>query len=557
LPARQDQAQRDERQIRRPITERLERAIKRLRRCCAHAPGENRLRNRPLIAAAVEKIRVELLELHGMRFAGKVALLCTLAVFTLGASSRPIAPAFLSRMRVAAGPVYGAHLVSITRGRTRDALAIRTDSHGSRFTTSQCPGTICFGTHLACLRLYSINMNGTALPRSDQLDLELRGVRTVLSGAFLHPSFERDGGSIADGGPVVVHGERYQRLFVQNVDALPMEVYVDPGTALVRALRDVNGDAAFVLRDYRKVGGLTLPFAIERAGGGAIAYASQRTSPDPFTAPQGLRPQVVSSAALSIDPQSDAPVGECTLDGTPARCLIDTGNSGLSISLELAERLGLQPIGAFEVSGLGTYATEVVRAGPLLIGGLQFPEANYAVLNDIHRYGYDMVLGADILATSQVAIDYANHTVSFTPSGDAPTDHLTVPLAFENFIPVVPVKLDSVESLLALDTGDESTINLAYDYYSQHNDLFTPTASTGVSGVGGDSVELMGRISDVQIGAFHVLSQHIGTTRVLHGTADGHLGAGFLRHFRVVLDYAKGRLWLDPRPGDPAVQLAK
>ena len=57
-------------------------------------------------------------------------------------------------------------------------------------------------------------------------------------------------------------------------------------------------------------------------------------------------------------------------------------------------------LGTYHVRGLGDYSTQVVRAGPLQVGNATFPDAYYVVLNDVSRYGYDVVLGADFVASS-------------------------------------------------------------------------------------------------------------------------------------------------------------
>ncbi|MBV8726711.1 MAG: aspartyl protease family protein, partial [Candidatus Eremiobacteraeota bacterium] len=261
----------------------------------------------------------------------------------------------------------------------------------------------------------------------------------------------------------------------------------------------------------------------------------------------------VNPTSIPMLDAGDTPIIPCTIGAITLRCLLDTGNSGLSVSLEFAEQQHLSPVGEYEVRGLGRYATEVVRAGPLSIGGVQFPNANYVVLHDIHRFRYDAILGADVLAHATVAIDYGERTVQFD-QGMLSSSTSMVPLAFFNFIPVVPVRLGSTMAALAIDTGDESTINLSYDYYSQHPGLFSATATQTVSGVGGSGEELIGEIAQVQVGDFRVEAQQIGATKSLHATAQGHLGGGFLSHFRVILEYARERLGLSPRTGDPAVK---
>ena len=57
----------------------------------------------------------------------------------------------------------------------------------------------------------------------------------------------------------------------------------------------------------------------------------------------------------------------------------------------------------------------------------------------------------------------------------------------------------------------------------------------------------MGTIPSLQIGTLMTGPQTIGTTRTLKGTANGHLGAGFLSGFVVVLDYAHERMVLLPK----------
>ena len=124
---------------------------------------------------------------------------------------------------------------------------------------------------------------------------------------------------------------------------------------------------------------------------------------------------------------------------------------------------------------------------------------------------------------------------------------ITVPIAFENFVPVVNVGLGDLDTALAVDTGDESNINLAYDFYAKHPGLFSVTQRRSVSGIGGSSIEMIGEIPQVRIGDYRTGPQRIGTTQTLHGTAFGHLGAAFLQQFIVQLDYAAAQLRLTPR----------
>lgn len=485
-----------------------------------------------------------------MGFAARIALFCVLAPLALGAAPAAPLPPVLAKMRAAAGPVYSAHLLSTAPHLVDGQEAmLDEDVQGLRFWLRQCTGSVCVSTYFDGERLFSVNINDTALPRSPAPEAYLRALRIIGTLQFLAPDFTLNGGSVRDGGFVTFHGRRCRRLYVSDAIATPMILYVDAKTWLVSGARNVDGDITYVMRDYRRAGPYELPFTIDRNGEPLERYVTRRVASGSIEAPHGLSPSFGEApAGMALDPQSATPVGTCSIGGVSARCLIDTGNSSMSMSLELADRLGLRPIGMLRVAGLGNYATEVVRAGPLRLGNVRFGDADYIVLSDIHRYGYDLVLGADIMANARVTIDNGRHALYFDGRTAGDGDGATLPLAFQNFVPVISVTLGDLPTMLAVDTGDESNINLAYDYYRLHSDLFAPTSSTNVSGVGGASVEMLGRIPSVTIGSIKASNQEIGTTRTLKGTADGHLGARFLSNYVLVFDYAHGRLQLFPEP---------
>jgi hypothetical protein len=486
-----------------------------------------------------------------MRFAAWAALLCVFAVPLFGASAQPSMPLpqLLARMRAVNGGLWNAHISSTSPHVIDGSQALMdTEVQGLRYVLTQCSGRACLGTYFDGKDLYSVNINGTALPRSATPEAYLRALRILGTLYFLSPGFTAKGGRIDDGGSVTFQGRRCRRIYVSDPIALPMAVFVDPQSGLVAGASDVNGDASYTMRDYRRVGSYMLPYEIERNGVPLERYISRRIDDAPLQTPRGLTPQLTSNpAGMPLDPQSTSPLGTCSIGGVTARCLIDTGNSALSMSLELAEQLHLEPIGMMKISGLGNYATEVVRAGPLQIGNVRYGDANYVVLSDIHRYGYDIVIGADVFASTPITIDYAKHALYFGGDTQADRQGVTVPLAFENFVPVVSVTLGEQPASLAVDTGDQSNINLAYEYYQQHPSLFQATKTEEVSGVGGHSTEIIGEIAQIRIGALTAENQQIGATQTLRGTANGHLGAGFLSKYRVTLDYAHQLLRLLPK----------
>jgi hypothetical protein len=482
-------------------------------------------------------------------FAARLALLFAVASLTAAPAQADQLGALLARMRAFSGPVWQAHLTSTSFvSLDNETAEMRSESQNLRFATYECADNLCAGTYFDGDRLFDININGTALPESDGPDLYLRGERTIASLAFLDPNFTETGGRIVDDGSFTISGVRYRSLVVSNGDGTPMQVFVDPRTGSVRYLRDVDGDATFEYRDYRRVGGAyVLPFLVMRNGSVLERYHTRAPARENFPAPHGPTPTFSGgSVAVSTDPVRTIPVFTCSIGGVTTTCLLDSGNSGLAISRELADRLHAPAVGSFQVRGLGNYTTDVVRGADLQVGNATWGPANYVVLRDIHRFGYDLVLGADVLASTTVALDPVAHTIAFgvpEPSGGT-----NIHLAFSNFVPVVIVQLGKIGAQLALDTGDESNINLSYDFYNDHRDLFNATEQRNVSGIGGTSVELIGTIPQVRIGDLAMPQQRIGTTQSLRGTAYGHVGAAFLANFDIVIDYASASVHLDPTP---------
>lgn len=485
-----------------------------------------------------------------MLFAARVAFFFAIVGMTTTAAHAENLSALFSRMRARSGPVWRTHLTSVSHVTLGGEIAdIHSESLGLRFSSYQCEGALCTGSYFDGERVYTIDINGTTLPDSDTNDRYLRAERMVASLAFLSRRFS---GTVEDRGSATIDGMRYRTFVVTDGDAYPMQVFVDSKRAIVRYMRDVDGDATIEYRDYRPVANrFYLPFLVLRDGAVLERYDARVPTTDAYLPPHGPTPVFRGPPEpVPTDPNVSIPIFPCVLDGIATRCLLDSGNSGLSMSLQLAEKLRAPVVGSFTVRGLGNYATEVVRAGDLQVGNATFPSANYVVLHDIHRFGYDVVLGADVLASTTVGLDPVHHLIAFDAA--LPPNGTRVPLVFQNFVPVLTVRLGKIGAQLALDTGDESNINLAYDFYREHPELFSATEQRSVAGVGGTSIELIGKIPEVRVGNLSLTQQLIGTTQTLRGTAFGHLGAGFLRHFDVVIDYAAQAVHFVPLPAPSA-----
>lgn len=482
-----------------------------------------------------------------MGFAIRLVLFCALTTMALGASPKLPLATLLARMRTASGPVWRTRVISISQVRVGStAPDVHRDALGLLRILRRCNGKLCSGNFFDGHRLYEIGLNDTPLAISMQTDFGLRGERTVASLAFLARDFLDDGGHIEDAGSASVDGRRFRLLLIANSDATPMQVYVDPATARIRYVRDIFAHTTLEYREYRDIGsGIHLPMEILRNGRSLRRYTSRYVATNEFVIPHPLAVTFAGpNATIATDPAFSIPIIPCSVGGVAAKCLLDSGNTGLAISLDLAERLQAPTIGLIQVTGLGHYATSLVRAGPLHFGNATLPPANYAVLDDIARDAYNVVLGADAFAAMRIEIDFAAHLLRLNPPPQS--GGTTLPLHFVNFIPAASVQLDSLDTHLIVDTGDESNINLSDDFYHRHPTLFTATVERPVSGIGGASVESIGSIGSVSLGALTLRNQSIGVTQSLTGLADGHLGAAFFTPFKLILDYAQNQIQLIP-----------
>jgi hypothetical protein len=493
-----------------------------------------------------------------MRFAAVLA-----AFFLLVPARADAAPAkpnaldaLVAKARATSGAPYEVHIVSKSRetigGRT---VEITTETQGLKYRARRCYKGICNGFYFDGERSYESNLNDTALPKSSAIDGFELTLRAIATYAFTAPDFRANGGVLTERDLVMRGGKEYRRVTVAPRFGAALDAVIDPQTGVVAGVLSDARKLAFEFRDQRTVGGkYLLPFVVALNGTILDKFDERSVDASPLGAPSGLSTTFSGDASVpmrKLERKSPQVVVDCTIGSETVPCLLDTGNSGMSMSLELSEKLNLEPqSGVFGVTGVGQYVTGLVKAPPLTVGPVTFGSARYVVLHDLHQIGCDLVLGADVFAKTKVTLDYGARTVTFAPSnGDAAEGDLS----FENFVPVAPIKLGDFATHLAVDIGDESEINLSGDYYAEHPAIFKPTGTMPVSGVGGDSEEITGTLPEARLGDFTLVGLKIGATKGLVATSKGHIGGGVLQHFSVTLDYARSRMDLVPRPGDKTV----
>jgi hypothetical protein len=190
---------------------------------------------------------------------------------------------------------------------------------------------------------------------------------------------------------------------------------------------------------------------------------------------------------------------------------------------------------------------------------LPFNELPSAVGRDI-----DGIVGGEFIQQFVVSLDYQARTLtlheprSFTYGGSGQT----LPIEFTpNHHPIVPATvtpLDGkpIEHRFLLDTGSAGALVLHTPFVTEHA-LVTPTHNTiraiGVAGAGGRVSARVGRVAALQIGSFTLhnpitmFAQDSGGAFANSALA-GNIGGRIANRFRLILDYGRRRIILEPSP---------
>lgn len=427
---------------------------------------------------------------------------------------------------------------------TRDGQSgtVSLETAGVERLVRECSAQLCSGSWFDGGQRATFGINGTPFPESTNDDAE-RTFAAIASTAFAEPEFLGGGGTVAampDAGDARL---RYR-------------VTAPRGTALI-AVADAqshrltgieSADRTLFRPLTANVSGTTILYA-------ARAYDRVEEVAGPIVAPSG--PAVSLSETKQLPLLEEAvPIVPCSLSGRAARCLIDTGTTPSAVTLDFAERLGQEPHGRIEISGLGTYLTGAVDAGPITLGSATFGVLHLAVIPRARGVPFDIVLGSDALAGLRITFDSRRRQARIASAGDGLTG-TPIAVAFSGGLPYVQVRLgqrDEPESML-VDTGDSALLSIGYDEYREDPALFAARGADAAAGLGTlplDAVE--GRIRRAEVGAQLFDDVPISAVRGQHA---GHVGYGLAgRCPALTLDLGRRRIVCGtdaPQPGaEPA-----
>lgn len=253
-------------------------------------------------------------------------------------------------------------------------------------------------------------------------------------------------------------------------------------------------------------------------------------------------------------------------DSRPLWFILDVGATSSVINTRLVKELGLRTKGKAKGSSSGG-AVEVD-----LVPGISFTLPGVKVFNlTIGSISLDPfapvlgraiggIVGYDLLSQFVVEIDYETRTINlYAPASyqyAGAGDHL--PIKFIDKQPfidalITPEGRAPIKGKFAVSTASSGALLLNRPFVETHRLLKTvPKTSLGnTGGVGGLTRTLVGRMKNIRVGRFDIGQPIVSFSQATKGEQasaayDGVLGGEVFRRFKLVLDYTRRQIILEP-----------
>ena len=255
-------------------------------------------------------------------------------------------------------------------------------------------------------------------------------------------------------------------------------------------------------------------------------------------------------------------------DRDGVRLVLDTGAGGSVLDAALSSSLGLAEVGTAHAQGSGGSAMgSTVRGVDVTLPGLQLLDQTMSTLelgaiSAQSGRPLDGILGHPFLSRCVVEIDYPRKCVSFfdakgyTYTGPG----VSVPITFKQNLPYVKANVvlpdgRSVSGKFVIDTGASTNLILSPESVEREGiaDALGKTMTVQSRGVGGVSEIRLARLGRLELGGFSLAGpvaalQPSGTGRISAEGTVGNIGGGILSRFKVIFDYSRQRMILEPGP---------
>ncbi|NOX67557.1 MAG: hypothetical protein GXP15_00040 [Gammaproteobacteria bacterium] len=252
-----------------------------------------------------------------------------------------------------------------------------------------------------------------------------------------------------------------------------------------------------------------------------------------------------------------------TVNGHATDMLLDTGAQISLIDKSYARRVGVRRGKKLNVRGVGG-RTKSYAAKNIEVSAGEFSlDLDAVALMDLSVFGLvtgrpiNFILGSESLEDIVVDIDYPNRRIAFRSAKDfeyAGSGH-TVPVkALKRGRHAIRATIENTEpGWYLIDTGNASSAMVFAAFARdqqilQNRALISESVSGGISGIIRETITSVGRFT---IGGFELNDMPIEVPAENEGRQtsedfDGLLGNEVLSRFRVIFDYSRGQIHLEP-----------
>jgi hypothetical protein len=253
-------------------------------------------------------------------------------------------------------------------------------------------------------------------------------------------------------------------------------------------------------------------------------------------------------------------------DSRPLWFILDSTASSSVVNARAAKELGMRTRGKVRgTSGEGAIEAELVPGVSLKLPGVEVSGLTVAAI-PLDAFAPVMgrpiggIVGYDLISQFVVEIDYEQKTINlyapaayrYAGAGER------LPVTFRDKKPLIeawvtPEGRAAVKGRFEVATASSGALLLNRLFVEKHRILKTiSNASLGnTGGVGGLTRTLVGRVRSIRVGRFDICAPAVSFSQGARGEQasaayDGVLGGEVFRRFKVILDYTRGQIYLDP-----------
>jgi hypothetical protein len=261
----------------------------------------------------------------------------------------------------------------------------------------------------------------------------------------------------------------------------------------------------------------------------------------------------------------------CINGSNPSWFILDSGAPGTYIKQEQAKALGLKFEGSLGVTGTGPERLKAVyvKGARYNLSGIELtvgqsvglPGEFFLPLESSFGRPFNGIIGYELFDRFVVEVDYAGQTINlydtksyrYTGTGEI------IPLILNGNKPymnamLTPLSGNPLASKLHIDLGSGGALGLNWNFIESNN-LVASSRQTIESfslGVGGETKTLVGRVQSLRLGRLTIQSPTttfaLAQGRGVRSDSAGRIGNQILRRFKVILDYSRKQLILEPLP---------